>query len=524
MHDELYTVVVADDEPELREAVCQMIRWEDIGLRLVGSAGNGLDALQLVEQLQPDLLLTDIHMPFISGVELARQVRELRPMTQIAFLSGYDDFEYAQQAIACDVISYLLKPIGMAELTAALADIRRKLEEKYQALRTPVPGSGGWLEFVAPLLLDEFTGEEELDEAELAAQAVRAGLLEGPGEAVELAVLALEPRRGGAPAVDQAVARSCDLILSKTYRSRSVPAGGRILTLLVSGQGFDRLPVVLDELCQALGRVWRLQCTLGVSRSTGAWSKCRAACREAVDALRLSGPEAGGIHDLPQPAAERREPVTDAAELAARVESLIRTGSRAELEVCLGTALAGPANRDAAVLQILAAVQRVLFTETSAEEARQLWRRCRLPEELFAGGCGAELPRRTINLCLAVRDLLADRRRDGVSLLCSQALEAINQGYMDEGISLSTVSERLHVSPNYLSANMKKHAGDTFINLLIKKRMEVAGELLKNTNLKILEVARRCGYSDQHYFSYCFKKYYGVSPVQLRRGRKEGAP
>ena len=84
---ERYTVVVADDEAELLDAVCQMIRWEDIGFTLVGSAGNGLDALQLVEQLQPDLLLSDIHMPFISGVELARQVRALRPMTHIAFLT-----------------------------------------------------------------------------------------------------------------------------------------------------------------------------------------------------------------------------------------------------------------------------------------------------------------------------------------------------------------------------------------------------------------------------------------------------
>ena len=65
MAAETYTVVVADDEQELREAVCSMIRWEEIGFRLVGSAGNGLDALQLVEQLQPDLLLTDIQMPFI---------------------------------------------------------------------------------------------------------------------------------------------------------------------------------------------------------------------------------------------------------------------------------------------------------------------------------------------------------------------------------------------------------------------------------------------------------------------------
>ena len=78
----LYTVVVADDEDELREAVCRMIPWQELGFRLVGNANNGLDALQLVEQLEPDLLLTDIRMPFISGIELARQVRE----DELAFL------------------------------------------------------------------------------------------------------------------------------------------------------------------------------------------------------------------------------------------------------------------------------------------------------------------------------------------------------------------------------------------------------------------------------------------------------
>ena len=79
----LYTVVVADDEDELREAVCGMIPWQELGFLLVGSASNGLDALQLVEERQPDLLLTDIRMPFISGIELARQVREVRPATHI---------------------------------------------------------------------------------------------------------------------------------------------------------------------------------------------------------------------------------------------------------------------------------------------------------------------------------------------------------------------------------------------------------------------------------------------------------
>lgn len=87
----IYTVVVADDEDELREAVCTMTPWEALGFHLVGNASNGLDALELVERLEPDLLLTDIRMPFISGIELARQVREIRPAMHIAFLSGYDD-------------------------------------------------------------------------------------------------------------------------------------------------------------------------------------------------------------------------------------------------------------------------------------------------------------------------------------------------------------------------------------------------------------------------------------------------
>ena len=92
----IYTVVVADDEDELREAVCTMIPWEALGFHLVGSASNGLDALELVEQLEPDLLLTDIRMPFISGIELARQVREIRPAMHIAFLSGYRRFRVCQ--------------------------------------------------------------------------------------------------------------------------------------------------------------------------------------------------------------------------------------------------------------------------------------------------------------------------------------------------------------------------------------------------------------------------------------------
>ena len=109
---QVLTVLVADDEPELLGAVCQLIDWESLGFRLVGRAGNGLDALQLVEALQPDFLLTDIRMPFISGTALTRQAKAVQPLLQVAFLSGYDDFEYAKAGIEDEIVAYLLKPIS----------------------------------------------------------------------------------------------------------------------------------------------------------------------------------------------------------------------------------------------------------------------------------------------------------------------------------------------------------------------------------------------------------------------------
>ena len=117
---DFYTIVIADDEEQLRHSLIRRIPWEEIGFQVVGEAENGIEALEQVERLEPDLLLTDIRMPFMSGIELAREAREICPTMQIAFLSGHDDFSYAQQAIQYNIISYMLKPISSAELTEEL--------------------------------------------------------------------------------------------------------------------------------------------------------------------------------------------------------------------------------------------------------------------------------------------------------------------------------------------------------------------------------------------------------------------
>ena len=106
-----YTVLVVEDEINQRRALVERVEWEKAGFEVIGQAENGAEALDKVEQLEPDLIFTDIKMPLISGLELAAKVRELRPATQIVILSGYDSFEYARTAINYNIISYLLKPI-----------------------------------------------------------------------------------------------------------------------------------------------------------------------------------------------------------------------------------------------------------------------------------------------------------------------------------------------------------------------------------------------------------------------------
>lgn len=414
----LYTVVVADDEDELREAVCTMIPWEELGFSLVGSAGNGLDALQLVERHEPDLLLTDIRMPFISGIELARQVREVRPATNIAFLSGYDDFEYAKQAIQYNIISYMLKPMTMEGLRAELQIIRRKIDAQFAMFRQTVPQSEGQSVQAAaliPLVLDDYT--EENDESQMEEYVRNCGLLQDLNDRPCYTVMVTTLlNQEGSSCTTPFFVSSVDTLARKYLRNVSFFSGGKVVSVLLGNPSdFDEyLHILADEIPQMAARVLGKRCRIGVSRSVRALGGLHRAYQEAMEALRQS----------------------DGSEDGAQFIS---------------------------------------------------------------------------DLAPAVK---------GGSLLCKRALETLDQHYMDANLSLVSLSGMLDVSPNHLSACIKKYAGETFITILIRKRMEAARKLLLNSDLKIQEVAQRCGYTDQHYFSYCFKKYCGQSPNAMRRGRE----
>ena len=411
----LYTVVVADDEDELREAVCTMIPWQDHGFCLVGSASNGLDALQLVEKHGPDLLLTDIRMPFISGIELARQVREVRPATNIAFLSGYDDFQYAKQAIQYNIISYMLKPLTMEGLGAELRNIRQKIDAQYAMFRQTAPRSSGPDQRAAmllPLVLDDYAEPE--GEAQAEAYARQCGLLrDGEDRPCYTVMVSTLLDESGGNRTEPSFVASVDRLAAKYLRGVSFFSSGKVISVLLGNPSdFDEyLHILADEIPQMAERVLGCRCQIGVSRPAHALTALHQAYREAMEVLRQGDRTEGGAQFI--------------SDLAPAVK--------------------------------------------------------------------------------------------GGNLLCQRALDVLDQHYMEADLSLVSLSGMLDVSPNHLSACIKKCTGETFINILIRKRMEAARELLSTSSLRVQEISQRCGYTDQHYFSYCFKKYCGESPNAMRR-------
>lgn len=510
MAKQVFSIVVADDEQELREAICSLIDWEALGFRLVGSAGNGLDALELVERLQPDLLLTDIRMPFISGTELARQVRELQPLIQVAFLSGYDDFEYAQSGIDSRVIAYLLKPISNAELTNALREIHRKMAAAYQALM-PEAESGNLPAAVASLLLDpfsDFPGERETWQ-----QLADCGMIFT--EPYTLTVLSVSAK--GTPVMPQRAAQMADRVLRRVYASGSCVSGGRILSLLAAEDGLQRLGPLLDEYYSIAKRFFGEEVSVGVSRPFSSLARCSAACQEAVEAVRIAS--APGLHRIRRIEAETGEQLRSQQLMIEQLDRLLVSGSRTELETALAQLLAERGD-ELMALQILMTAQGILRASLGDEAVSRLLERHQLSDPLSSGLTPEALSRKLVSFCCGGQELLSERRSDGMRLLVERTLRIIAEQYADETLSLQSVGKQLHVSPNYLSANMRKYAGDTFMNLLIRQRMEAARTLIAAGGMKIGEISERCGYTDQHYFSYCFKKYFGVSPAKMRRGEE----
>ena len=119
----MYTLLLVDDEEEVTQIIAKKVKWNELGFSVVGHANNGLKALEMLEEIQPDVVMTDIRMPYMDGLELCGQIREKYPATKLVLFTGFDDFEYAKEAVHLEIEEYILKPLNAAEITKVFEDL-----------------------------------------------------------------------------------------------------------------------------------------------------------------------------------------------------------------------------------------------------------------------------------------------------------------------------------------------------------------------------------------------------------------
>ena len=524
---ERYRVLLADDEEDIRVGISRKMPWADLGFELVGEAENGRDALELAESLQPDVVLTDIRMPFMDGLELCRVLTERLPAAKFVVFSGFDDFEYTKQAIQMNVSEYILKPINASELSDVLKKLKTQLDterteqQNLETLRRRYEES---LPVLRNLFLSRLLDGRVEHPRELAAQY---GVeLEGTLLAALVHIHApQEQRELLAVSVQQLFAENLTLP-GGTCRAFLYREGVALLAVWQSAE------TTVYEFIAAAGRVCTLaERYLGSKLTVGVGLPCAspeelpqsaAGARSALEYRSLVG--RGGtiyIGDL-EPDTGGRVPFDENGEreLTAAIKLCGEEEVRQTIHRLMGqfhVAELSVAQYHLFFLELLTCLLKLarstgLELETVFDsDFNNLMQATDFDSpEALEDWC--------VRRCLRIQELIRRQRTDSAGQLVAEAKRFIASHYGDSALSVEMLCDHLHLSPAYFSTMFKREVGMTFTAYVTVVRMDAASSALRNTEDKTYLIARQCGYDDPNYFSYVFKRHFGMTPTKYRAG------
>ncbi len=538
-------VFLVEDEMLIREGIKSSIQWEKEGYEFVGEASDGELALPMILKEKPDILITDIRMPFMTGLELSKLVKQELPGIKILIISGYDDFEYAKEAIGVGVTEYLLKPISSMKLLETLQSVSEEIfrERKERDLRdiyqqemqenTEVKK----MKLFSKLLSGDFSLAKALEEGKEFGMNLSAQMY----QVILFKVRALQPREekesGNVYAAVEKMVQSHARVYSF---QRSVDGWAFLITADEEEELWQREKLFLDDL-EGLVRGCRdVEYFGGIGKPVCRLRELTASFREADKAFAsrftremnqiVSGESLQVMRD------NETFGVGSFGELEQThqvVEKFLNNGVKEEVgsfvDACLGEIpedhFRSLMMRQYVMMNIYVTVMS--FCEKITKDAGKV-----LEEEVLQKR-GEELKKAVsdtnskedireyvvhlVEQAIEVRNAASGKR---YSDIIQMAREQIQATYMEEEISLHSIATWVGMSPSYFSSIFSKAMGKTFVEYLTEIRIERAKELLVCTSMKTSEIGYEVGYKDPHYFSYIFKKVQGCSPKDYRADRK----
>lgn len=537
----LYRIMLVDDEEEVRKAMIRKMDWERLGFTVVGDAENGEEALEKLEQLEPDVVMTDIRMPYMDGLTLTARIRDKYPSVKILIFSGYDDFEYAQQAIKLNVTEYILKPVNGEELAEILKRIRVSLDKEIEQRRdidTLRESYLGSLPILRELFLNDLV-RRTTDVSNVVPRLREYGIDILDARKWLAAVIHVEQmdQTGG-----QILSQHQELIpisVKKLVEDHLKPYcrfaifnsmdGITVVAAVDEGNTQTGLINVFNDICKESRRVLEVVITIGVGHSCGTLEEISRSYQNAVDALGYRAIVGGGktiyINDM-EPVSRGKLELDSKSE--SELISAIKFGTGESISGVIRTLISRMDD-----VRVHARQYQLYMLSIVNCLARLMQQHDLHPEEMFGGqGSYEELlagnrPREefaawVIPIACRMNEAMNRERDNTTRKAVLEAKEYIRENYSNPDLSVEMLCRYLHMSPAYFSTVFKKETGQTYVNYLTEVRLNKAVELLNTTEDKTYVIAQKVGYQEQNYFSYVFKKQYGVSPTKYRRTQGNG--
>lgn len=530
----LYKVMLVDDEEAVRQAIARKLDWEAIGFEVIATAENGEEALELAEKLSPDVVMTDIMMPFMDGLTLCRKMKESQRNIRIVIFSGFDEFEYARVAIKLEVEEYILKPIDSEELRNVFLRIKKNLdaeidekrnhEKLYEYYQKSLPVMkeqfmAGLLEGkISDELIEEMNESYEVDlDAPFYSVAVfRADMGEQAMERRSLINLSLKQ------IIDENTKKRTD------FRSFLYLDLVAVIMLLEEAAEVKKEIQEMNQICKEANRLLEVNVTAGIGQAVTGLGNLAVSYQGAVDAVDyrvlLEPNQAIYIRDI-QPAPSR-DFVLDDQDIQ-KVTKAVKLGRQHEVREAVEELMGKFKHSNISLHRYQVAMMELVT------ELLKLGRSYHLNlEEIFGGNMDFyqeiakfdsldSLGEWLYNVCMKFRSLIRQEQTDSTKLLTEKAKQFIQENYADSNLSVEILSNYLNVSAAYFSTIFKKETGQSFVMYLTNVRMEAALELLNNTQEKTYVIAGEVGYTEPNYFSYVFRKKYGMSPTKYRMSKME---
>ena len=508
----MYSVLMVDDEEDVVRAMQKKIDWESIGFRIMGYAHNGIEALDLAEQEAPDVVLTDIKMPYMDGLELAHNLKIMYPAVRILIFSGFDEFEYAKEAIRLEVEEYILKPVDADELRRIFTKIKESLDREMDEKRNVQKLRDYYMESL-PLLQENFYSS----------------LVEGNVSEADLTRFLSDYQIGiSAVLLTESVRRLAQEHLANKWDARLFPHEGNVVLLAPcrSQEDVMRITDEAEAFCRLAKHVSQAVVTIGIGkicRNLSEIPESYRGAREAVSYRSLYG--AGKAINIGEIApGEERASDNSQKKLLALFKAVkmntpetVRQEAEAYVQEMVGGGVSLSMHRFM-VMELISslyrfAVSNKIDTEPIFGEDEQLFRN-------VANMDSTQLEDWLYKVSLMMQEQLQSNRADGAQTFVSKAVEYVRDNYSDQELTIDKICGILGVSAAYFSTMFKKETGKTFIAYLTDYRMEQAVQRLIGRDEKTYVIAAQVGYADPAYFSYVFKKKFGVSPSRYRTERK----